>query len=202
MQWASAKSAPMRIFLTGAAGSIGGEVAQRLVARGHAVIAGVHRNREVRGNSGALVPVASHATIDLAAPALGLAESEAAGIAASHDMIIHCAATVRFDLPEAEYEAINVAGTAAVLALATRADLPLLHVSTAYVCGTRDGLIGEADPLPATGFANGYEASKAAAEALVSAAAHAMSSPGPASSWATAAPARSAASIRSMRCSS
>ncbi|WP_295631222.1 SDR family oxidoreductase [Novosphingobium sp.] len=192
----------MRIFLTGAAGSIGGEVAQRLVARGHAVIAGVHRNREVRGNSGALVPVASHATIDLAAPALGLAESEAAGIAASHDMIIHCAATVRFDLPEAEYEAINVAGTAAVLALATRADLPLLHVSTAYVCGTRDGLIGEADPLPATGFANGYEASKAAAEALVSAAAHAMSSPGPASSWATAAPARSAASIRSMRCSS
>ena len=160
----------MRIFLTGAAGLIGGEVAQRLAQRGHAVTAGVHRNREVRGNTGALVPVAGHSTIDLAAPALGLTGAEAVEIAQGHDLVIHCAATVRFDLAEADYRAINVAGTAAVLALAARADLPLLQVSTAYVCGNRNGTIREDDPLPAAGFANGYEASKAAAEALVAAA--------------------------------
>ena len=160
----------MRIFLTGAAGLIGGEVAVRLVARGHAVTAGVHRNREARGNDGAPVPVAGDVAIDLTAPALGLTDAETMAIATRHDLVIHCAATVRFDLTEAEYRATNVAGTAAMLALAARADLPLLYVSTAYVCGGRDGAIGEGDALPATGFANGYEASKAAAEALVAAA--------------------------------
>lgn len=170
LQRASPKSTAMRIYLTGAAGLIGGEVAQRLAKRGHAVTAGVHRYREVRGNMRALVPVAGHSTIDLAAPALGLTETEAASIAASHDIVIHCAATVRFDLAEADYRAINVAGTAAVLALAARGDLPLLYVSTAYVCGGRSGTIREDDPLPVSGFANGYEASKAAAETLVAAA--------------------------------
>ncbi len=160
----------MRIFLTGAAGLIGGEVAQRLVARGYTVTAGVHRNREVRGNDGALVPVAGAAIIDLTAPSLGLTDAEAEAIAAGQDLVIHCAATVRFDLAETDYRATNVAGTAAVLALAARADLPLLYVSTAYVCGGRDGIIREDDPLPDAGFANGYEASKAAAEGLVAAA--------------------------------
>lgn len=160
----------MRIFMTGAAGLIGGEVAQRLVARGHAVTAGLYRNRQVRGNDGTIVQIAGDASIDLTAPALGLTEAETTGIAKRHDLVIHCAATVRFDLAEAEYQATNVAGTAKVIALAACGDLPLLYVSTAYVCGRRDGTILEDDPLPATGFANGYEASKAAAEALVAAA--------------------------------
>lgn len=159
----------MRIFLTGATGLIGGEVARRLVERGHAVTAGVHRNREVRGNDGAVVPIAGDVAIDLAAPALGLTDAETSAIAGRHDLVIHCAATVRFDLTEAEYHATNVAGTAAMLSLAARTNLPLLYVSTAYVCARRDGTIAEDDALPATGFANGYEASKAAAEALVAA---------------------------------
>ena len=160
----------MRIFLTGAAGLIGGEVARRLVASGHAVTAGVHRNHDVRGNDGSPVAVAGIETIDLTQPQLGTGETDVARIAATHDLVIHCAATVRFDLAEAEYRATNVDGTAAMLALAARGDLPMLHVSTAYVCGTRDGVIREDDALPVEGFANGYEASKAAAEALVMAA--------------------------------
>ena len=160
----------MKIFLTGAAGLIGGEVAQRLVARGHHVTAGVHRNPEVRGNDGQPVAVADSVIIDLTTPALGLGEAAARDIADRHDLILHCAATVRFDLDEAAYSATNVAGTAAVLALAALRDLPMIHVSTAYVCGQRDGVIREDDPLPANGFANGYEKSKAEAEALVAAA--------------------------------
>ena len=157
----------MRVLVTGAAGLIGGEVARRLVARGHRVTAGVHRNRTILGNDGAEVPVAELLGIDLAAPALGLDEAAATRIAATHDLIIHCAASVRFDLSIEEYRAVNVAGTAAVVALAQQRDVPLLHVSTAYVCGNRDGIIGEDDPLPTGGFANGYEASKAEAERIV-----------------------------------
>ena len=169
----------MRIFVTGAAGLIGGEVARRLVARGHGVTAAIHRNPDVRGNDGTPVAVAGTIGIDLAAPAIGLDDTTAQAIADSHDLILHCAATTRFDLDEAAYRATNVAGTAAILTLAARRDLPVLHVSTAYVCGCRDGVIREEDPLPTDGFANGYEASKAAAEALVMAASkrHAVARP-------------------------
>lgn len=157
----------MRIFLTGAAGLIGGEVAQRLTNRGHAVTTCVHRNREIRGNDGALVPMAGLVVIDLTAPGMGLSEDQSALIAENHDIVIHCAGAVRFDLHDEEYHQANVLGTAEVLALARRGNLPVLHVSTAYVCGPRNGTIMEDEPLPASGFANGYEASKAAAEALV-----------------------------------
>lgn len=160
----------MRIFLTGAAGLIGGEVARRLVANGHRVTAGIHTNPQVRGNDGRLVAVTGSVPIALEAPLLGLEEGTARRVAEEHDLIVHCAATVRFDQDAAAYHATNVAGTAAVLALAALADRPVLHVSTAYVCGLHDGTILEDDPPHADGFANGYEASKAAAERLVAAA--------------------------------
>ena len=156
----------MKIFITGAAGLIGGELAYRLIRQGHDVTAGVHRNRAVIANDGTVVPVEKSTTIELGAPALGLSDHEARFVA-GHDLIIHCAATTRFDLPESEYRRINVEGTRSIVALADKGGVPLIHVSTAYVCGNRDGLIKETDPLPDGGFANGYEASKAAAEALV-----------------------------------
>ena len=61
----------LRILLTGAAGLIGGELAARLVAAGHDVTALVHRNREIRGNDGALVPVAGVHACDIGEPLLG-----------------------------------------------------------------------------------------------------------------------------------
>lgn len=155
---------PLRILITGAAGLIGGEVAARLARRGHRVSALVHRNPEVRGNDGAPVALAAVLHGDVTAPGLGLGEA-----ANGHDLLIHCAATTRFDLDDAAYRATNVAGTANALATARSGGMAFLHVSTAYVCGTRDGPIGEEDPLPATGFANGYEASKAEGEVLVAA---------------------------------
>ena len=159
----------LRILLTGAAGLIGGELAARLVAAGHDVTALVHRNREIRGNDGALVPVAGVHACDIGEPLLGFDESEARDLAQAHDLIVHCAATVRFDLSDEEYERINTQGTAHVLDLARLGDCGVLYVSTAYVCGARDGAILEDDPLPGENFANGYERSKAAAERLVQA---------------------------------
>lgn len=157
----------MNILLTGAAGLIGGELAARLVAAGHGVTALVHRNREIRSNDGALVPVAGVHGCDIAELLLGFAEDEAKALADAHDLIVHCAATVRFDLADDEYLRTNTHGTLNVIEFARLGGCGLLYVSTAYVCGTREGTIREDDALPTDGFANGYERSKAGAERLV-----------------------------------
>ncbi|WP_226661659.1 SDR family oxidoreductase [Alteriqipengyuania lutimaris] len=156
-----------RILVTGAAGLIGGEVCARLVAAGHRVTALVHRNPEVRANDGSAVAIAEAVPCDIRQDRLGLDEATFDRLAQAHDLVIHCAATIRFDLSDAEYEETNTRGTANVIALAEAGGAGLLHVSTAYVCGTRDGVIREDDELPEDGFANGYEASKAAGERLV-----------------------------------
>lgn len=157
----------LNILVTGAAGLVGGEACARLVAAGHSVTALVHRNPEIRANDGSLVPVSSTLFSDVSAKQLGWSEPEFAEVAGTHDLLIHCAATVRFDLDEPEYRATNVEGTRHALALAEAGGMDFLHISTAYVCGTRDGTITEDDPLPDSSFANGYEASKAAGERLV-----------------------------------
>ena len=159
--------AALRVFLTGAAGLIGGEIAARLAARGHRVSALVHRNPDVRGNDGASPSLRAVVCGDVSRPRFGLETFDA--VAADHDLLIHCAATTRFDLSPEQYRATNVAGTAHAIELARAGNMALLHVSTAYVSGWREGIIGEGDPLPATHFANGYEASKADGEALVAA---------------------------------
>ncbi|MCL4672371.1 MAG: SDR family oxidoreductase [Sphingomonadaceae bacterium] len=159
----------LRVLVTGAAGLVGGEVCARLVAAGHSVTALVHRNPEVRANDGRPVAVSGSVPGDVSAPQFGWCDARFTEVAAAHDLLIHCAATVRFDLDEEDYRAVNVHGTANALALAELGRMAFLHVSTAYVCGTRDGVIRESDALPESGFANGYEASKAAGERLVQA---------------------------------
>ncbi|MDG2001746.1 MAG: SDR family oxidoreductase [Novosphingobium sp.] len=157
----------LNILVTGAAGLVGGEVCAQLCRDGHQVTALVHRNRNVRGNDGAQVPVAGIIPVDVTLPQFGHDDANWSRLAEASDVLIHCAAVTRFDLPEAEYRKVNIVGTAYAIELARCAGLNLLHVSTAYVCGVRDGLIREIDPLPESGFANAYETSKAAAEQLV-----------------------------------
>ncbi|WP_235901191.1 SDR family oxidoreductase [Pontixanthobacter aquaemixtae] len=157
----------MNIFLTGAAGLIGGEVAARLIAAGHSVTALVHNNRDILANDGSPVAPAAIVAGDVSKPLFGWEKAEWDRLTASHDLLIHCAATVRFDLDDETYRAVNTGGAANAVEFARSGDMPILHVSTAYVCGTRNGPILEADRVPDSGFANGYEASKAAAEKLV-----------------------------------
>jgi len=154
----------LKIFVTGAAGLIGGEVCARLVARGHAVTAMVRRTRDVHGNDGVLVPVARIVSGDITLPLMGLDPADH-----DIDLVIHCAASLEFDAPEEELERDNVQGTRHTVEFARECGARFLHVSTAYVCGLREGVIEE-EPVPAgTRFANGYEASKARAESVVAA---------------------------------
>ncbi|WAC23971.1 SDR family oxidoreductase [Blastomonas sp. SL216] len=157
----------MHIFLTGATGLVGGALAGALLDAGHCVTALVRgEGRDVldmdgRDRVAELVALQG----DVALPGFGLAEP-LSGI----DLLVHCAATVDFAASDAVHEAVNVGGTAHAIALAQAWNCPLLHVSTAYVCGRADGEIGETAADLKASFTNGYEASKARAEALVEAA--------------------------------
>jgi nucleoside-diphosphate-sugar epimerase len=139
------------VFLTGATGFLGREVLERLLAAEHDVTAlvrrplGDDRVRTVRG--------------DITQP---LPELDA-------EVVVHCAASISFDLPLDEAHAVNVAGTANVMRAAER--MPSLkhfiHVSTAYVAGRHEGVFGEDDLDLGQSFRNTYEQTKLAAERRV-----------------------------------
>ena len=168
----------MRILVTGAAGLLGGELCKRLLEPGHGVTGLVHRNPTICGNDGHALAIDT-LTGDISQPRFGWEAERFAEVAQAHDLLIHCAATVRFDLAEDDYRAVNVNGVSHALALAEAGGMDFLHISTAYVCGIRNGTISVNDALPGSGpgngpenapeigFANGYEASKAAGERLV-----------------------------------
>lgn len=157
----------MHVFLTGATGLVGGALAGALLDAGHKVTALVRgQGRDVLDMNGRdriheLTVIAG----DVALPDFGLEDASQ-----SIDLLAHCAATVDFAAADAVHEAVNVGGTANAIALAQAWGCSLLHVSTAYVCGRADGEIGEVAADSSGDFTNGYEASKARAEALVEAA--------------------------------
>ena len=166
----------MKILVTGAGGLIGRELTGHLAERGHGVVAVQHRNTMLLRNDGRPIPAdpwtgalpnpGEVATLsgNVGQPGLGLPDGLAAGL----DLVVHCAALTGFSLSAEAYAAVNIRGTAGVLAFA--GPVPVLHVSTAYVCGRRSGAIGEGEGDAGQGFHNGYERSKAAAEVLVTAA--------------------------------
>lgn len=106
---------------------------------------------------------------DLTAQGLGLAAGDLRDLTAGVGRVVHCAASISFDLPLDRAREINVEGTRRVLALASA--LPglarVVHVSTAYVAGRAEGVFREEDPGGAAPFRNTYEHTKWEAERLV-----------------------------------
>jgi len=176
-------------FLTGATGFIGSEVLRRLLRREpeRQVLALVRaadtaeaerRGREVLFKlffddeaAAADGKRRVHWVVgNLKAPALGLAPAARERIVAECDEIIHAAASTDWDRPLEVAEAVNVEGVRAIVELAAEsARRPgpsrLVHISTAYVAGRRNGVIRPEDlPGPEGPFNNTYEATKAQAE--------------------------------------
>jgi len=161
----------MEILVTGATGLVGAEVAARLVGASHRVRGLAHRADRVVRNDGRVLAESDHGprliSGDVTRPRFGLAASEWAELATSVDRIVHCAAATDFGRPDALYEAVNVGGTRHALELAAESGAPLVHVSTAYVCGERSGVITETELDVGQRMGNAYESSKLRAETLV-----------------------------------
>lgn len=152
----------LNVLVTGAAGLIGGEVCARLTARGHAVTGMVRKVREVRANDGVTVAGVRIVDGDVTRPLMGL-DTASLDI----DLVIHCAASLAFDAPREALHAVNVEGTRNAAEFARATGAGFLQISTAFVCGTREGAIPEGPVPEGTEFTNNYEESKALAEAVV-----------------------------------
>ncbi|MCW3050749.1 MAG: Male sterility domain protein [Solirubrobacterales bacterium] len=175
----------MTFFITGITGFVGAEVAVRLIQSGHEVH-GLIRARDLdeaherlhdtfrsRYESTAdelalLNPVLG----DVTAPDLGLSDLDHRRLISRVTHVVHCAATVNFDVPMLEALRVNTVGTRHVLdvsrAIADGGRLErVVHVSTAYVAGATVGPFHEDDLDRGQEFRNPYERSKYEGERLV-----------------------------------
>jgi thioester reductase-like protein len=158
------------VLLTGATGFVGKEILDRFLDRGRRVFALVR----ARDDEAAAARLPRHARLtpvagDIERPGLGLAPRRADALAEDVTTVVHCAASVSFDLSLPDSRRVNVDGTRHMLELAER--LPRLdrlsYVSTAYVAGEPRGLFREHELDVGQRFRNPYERSKFEAERMV-----------------------------------
>ncbi|MFH1313836.1 MAG: SDR family oxidoreductase [Candidatus Eisenbacteria bacterium] len=173
------------VFLTGATGFIGSSLLKKWLDASDARITLLVRARSqeipeqrIQSVLGELYPDSDTSVLaqriaivegDVALDMLGLSAPEYAGLTRKTSHVIHCAAAARFDLELAEARRINVSGTHNILSLARRCkDLKRIdHVSTAYVAGTRTGIIREDELDCGQQHNNTYEQTKLEAEKAV-----------------------------------
>lgn len=106
---------------------------------------------------------------DLREPLLGLSTRDLGWVAKNCRGVMHSAASLKFNADgSGEPEQTNVGGVKNMLSLCRLAKIRELHyVSTAYVCGLRNGTIYESELDLGQSFRNDYESSKLRAETLV-----------------------------------
>jgi thioester reductase-like protein len=174
------------VFLTGATGFLGMEVMARLLEKGDRdVIALVraandaHAQERLEHILAKLwhdpSPYRERARAvagDVTAPSLGMDAGTRSAVAEEVGAVMHCAASISFDLPLDEAREINVQGTREIIDLARQAKDAggldrFIHVSTAYVAGITQGTFGEDQLDAGQEFRNTYEQTKWEAEHVV-----------------------------------
>jgi long-chain acyl-CoA synthetase len=170
------------VFLTGATGFLGMEVMARLLEKGDRDVLALVRAADSAGAQERLEGVmaklwrdpspyigrARAVAGDVTSPSLGMDPGERAAVAAEAGALMHCAASISFDLPLEEARQINVEGTREIVAFAREASAErFIHVSTAYVAGITRGRFGEEQLDEGQAFRNTYEQTKWEAEHVV-----------------------------------
>jgi thioester reductase-like protein len=177
------------VFLTGATGFLGMEVLARLLAHGDRDVVCLVRAADADGAQERLdavlaklwedpAPYRARARAvagDVTRPGLGLEGAERARLAEEIGAVLHCAASITFDLPLEEARDINVEGTREVIGFAREAKTlgrltRFVHVSTAFVGGRHPGVFGESELDTGQVFRNTYERTKWEAEHVLAAA--------------------------------
>jgi thioester reductase-like protein len=174
------------VFLTGATGFLGMEVLARLLEAGDREVVALVRASDdaaaedrLYGVLGALYRDPSRyrdrvraVAGDVTSPGLGLEPTARTALAEEVGAVMHCAASIAFDLPLDEARAINVEGTREVIGFARECKAlgrleRFVHVSTAYVSGKHEGTFRERQLDAGQEFRNTYEQTKWEAEHVV-----------------------------------
>ena len=174
------------ILLTGATGLLGRYLLRDLLNAGQRVAVLVRPNSRLDAaarvaailadweRQGHALPSPQVLSGDITSPGLGLSDEDAAWAAAHCDLMLHNAASLTFETAggdDGEPRRSNVGGTRNVLDFCQDAGIAdFHHVSTAYVCGLRTGVVREDEGDLGQAFGNDYEQSKLEAEGLVRAA--------------------------------
>jgi thioester reductase-like protein len=177
------------VFLTGAKGFLGMEVLARILERGDrevlALVRAADQTSAQERLDGVLAKLwndpspyrerARAVVGELTQPGLGMSSRDRAAIAEEAGAVMHCAASISFDLPLEEARAINVEGTREVIGFAREAKAHggldrFVHVSTAYVAGITKGTFAERQLDAGQEFRNTYEQTKWEAEHVLAAA--------------------------------
>jgi thioester reductase-like protein len=177
------------VFLTGATGFLGMEVLARLLERGDREVICLVRAADQAGAEERLETalgmlwedpapfrhLARAVVGDVTRSGLGIDPAVRTALAEDIGAVLHCAASITFDLPLEEARLINVEGTREVVGLAREAKAlgrleRFVHVSTAYVSGRHPGVFRERQLDAGQQFRNTYEQTKWEAEHVLAAA--------------------------------
>ena len=156
------------VFLTGATGFVGREILSRFLERDDCHVFALVRAGNDDEAAGRL-PVHERLTAvagDIERDGLGLSDGSSERLSREVTTVLHCAASVSFDLPLEESRSVNVEGTRRMMDFArscTRLER-FSYVSTAYVAGEPGGLFREDELAVGQEFRNPYERSKFEAE--------------------------------------
>jgi long-chain acyl-CoA synthetase len=161
----------MSILVTGATGFLGGYLVARLLETTDEQIVCIVRGQHPQERLvESLAPLGEFDLTRVSAVYGDLSEPGSLNVDVSDvTAIIHSAADVRFDRPLEGARAINVEGARKLVALARKAPKleRFVHVSTAYVAGTHEGIFDEDDLDVGQRFRNTYEQTKFEAERIV-----------------------------------
>jgi long-chain acyl-CoA synthetase len=180
------------VFLTGATGFLGTEIAKRLIKMDNIILillirgkthdyAYKHLSRawwefpelinELKNvkNTNSKIQILKG---DITKECLGLEKNDYKYLVSNITHVIHAAADLKLNASLKELRKINVKGTENVLKLAADAHINHVlerfsHISTAYVAGMQKGLIKEDLLIDGSGFKSNYERSKYEGELIV-----------------------------------